>query len=225
MQITFAIQFPADEAYAEIRDVLADSLKAAIDFMEKNFQSLIIDQLIFGGKGWKALVDTPSWKWLNSPKGFAQMGFSSALEPLKLLTALRFSWKFQPEFRFNKSAGSMYVGFKFQWANIDALRKATIHPAAGQLNLPADRSWFDWIYSGIALQEVNYHFKKTGPRKGVRSSIIAGAEAGLMKKGGLWQVTPRFRLDLDALLARNEDKIAKTIETFIQAVVTDEVAK
>ena len=67
----------------------------------------------------------------------------------------------------------------------------------------------------MPLREEGFKFKKTGPSPGVRSSSIAGAEAGRMVKGGFWEVSPRFRIDLDKLWYRNEAKIARTIENYI----------
>lgn len=205
-----------------LRDILAKYMKIASIYIANNFQSIIIDPLILGGKGWKPFVETQSWKWLNSPRGYAQMGFSNALEPLKLLNALRSSWKVHPVYQIGEST---YVGFTFSLFNIDEIRRQTIHPNAGELKLPSGRSWFDWVYDGIALIESGYHFKKTGPKKGARSSLIAGSEAGLMKTGGLWQVTPRFRVDLDGLIKKNEDKITRTIQYFMQLIVSQESRK
>jgi len=211
-----------DVAIPELRMVLAESIENAIDSVIANFQSLIVDQLIYGGKGWKAIIETSSWRWINSPKGYGQLGFSSPTEPLKLLNALRYSWSAKKVVHINAASESVYIGINFKFAELDKLRKATIHPAAGHGKLPANQSWFDWVYSGIAMQEEGFHFRKTGPAKGSRSSAIAGADAGLMKPGGLWQVTPRFRLDLDKLIDQNADKINNTIQNWMQDSMAEE---
>lgn len=221
--IEFAILFDNDAAFAEIRNAMAEAFNAGADFLVQHFKTLIVDPLILGGKGWKALIDTPSWRWINSPKGYGQLGFTSSLEPLKLLTVLRNSFSVKKVFNFNKRSDSIRVGFEFNMANLSDIRKATIHPAAGQLNLPADRSWFDWVFAGQPLKEFNYHFKKTGPRRGSRSSGIAGVEAGLMAPGGFWEVAPRFRIDIEKLFERNENKITRTIEDFMQDVIAEKL--
>ncbi len=219
--VKIALTIDENKAIPHLTEILVEVIEAGVDFVVKNFQVLIIDGLIFGGKGWQGLVDTPAWKWINSTKGYGQLGFSNPLEPLNLLNALRKSWTVHKVKQVNMS-GSIQIGFSFTFGDITALRQATIHPAAGYGKLPADRSWFDWVYSGLVLQEVNYHFTKTGPTKGSRSSVIAGKDAGLMKPGGLWQVTPRFRIDFDRLITHNEEKMTSVIQHFIQAAMAEE---
>ena len=204
-KIKISLDININEAEADIARVLAISIDRAMRFMAKNFQTIIIDPLILGGQGWKPFINTASWKWLNSPKGYAQMGFSSGTTPLRLLNILRKSWTAKAVSR--KTGKGLSIGFFFNWADLSEVFKATIHPSAGQLNLPAGQSWFEWVYAGAPLREEGFHFKKTGPSPGVRSSSIAGAEAGRMVQGGFWEVTPRFRVDLDKLWLRNEKKI------------------
>jgi hypothetical protein len=219
MAINMGIKFDVPRALGEMRGILASAISDAFDFVVKDFKGLIVDNLVSGGRGWYGLVDTQTWKWINSPKGFAQLGFSSTHEPMKLLMALKSSFYVKKEYRLNKSSDSMYIGLAYGWANLKYLHDETIHSAAGKLNLPSDQSWFDWLYAGAPEEEAGYHFKKTGPRKGVRSSVIAGAEAGLMKTGGLWKVSPGFRLDLDRLFEKNEDRITKVIIDTVQALI------
>ena len=222
-EIEINLKIDENLAIPHLMDILSKYIVKGVDFIEKNFQSIIIDPLIFGGKGWKSFVDTSSWKWINSPKGLGQLGFTNPLEPLKLLNILRSSWKVHKIVTTNVTTGGItLIGFNFSLFNLEEIKKHTIHPAAGKLNLPSNRSWFEWIYAGIALKETGYHFRKTGPTRGSRSSSIAGGEAGLMKKGGLWQVSPRFRLDIDKLIEQNEDKITRTIQFYIQQVVAEQ---
>lgn len=206
----------------ELRVALGKPLINAANFVVDNFQNIIINPIVMGGKGWKALVQTSSWKWMNSTKGFGELGFSNVMEPWKLIHAILASWECKPIIKFDPNNENVAIGFYFKFADIDKLRKATTHPAAGQLNLPSDASWFDWVYKGIALTENGFHFRRTGPTRGSRSSVIAGPDAGLMKKGGLWQVTPRFKLDLDRLIEMNEDKIAITIQYWMQEFLAGE---
>lgn len=219
MQVSFKIDVPY--AVMEFRDLLADGIRLGFRFVAKNFKTLIIDRLLYGGKGWKSLQETAGWKWMNSPKGFAQLGFSNPLEPLRLLVVLSQSFYVKEEWRFNKQSGSVYIGFKFGWANLGEIISKTIHPAAGTLGLAADRSWFEWMYAGKPISEKRVDFKKTGPGRGVRSSAIAGGEAGIMKPGSGWEVPPSFRIDLEKLFVRNEDRINKVIRDTVQDMVTD----
>lgn len=210
-------------AEKDIAIALSIAIDRAFRKLVADFQDTIIDRLVFGGPGWKALTSTAAWKWLNSPKGYAQLGFSSPASPLTLLNILRKSWNAKVV---SKKAGpSLNVGITFNWANLEEIYRSTIHPSAGKLNLPAGRSWFEWVYAGLPLKEEGFHFKKTGPSPGVRSSSIAGNEAGRMAVGGMWQVSPRFRIDLDQLWAKNEKKIVKTIEKYIGDAIATEVAR
>jgi hypothetical protein len=218
------MQFNIDsipQAEAEIAKILAVAIDKAFRNLVADFKDVIINRLLFGGKGWKPLVNTAAWKWLNSPKGYAQLGFTSPATPLKLLVILSKSWNAKVVSR--KSGPSINVGIQFNWANLEDIFRATIHPSAGKLNLPAGRSWFEWVYAGLPLQEEGFKFKKTGPSPGVRSSSIAGAEAGRMVAGGMWQVSPRFRVDLEKLWERNNKKITRTIEDYISGEIAREV--
>lgn len=211
------------QAEADIGSVLAIAIDRAFRNLTKDFQDVIIDRLVFGGTGWKPITNTAAWKWINSPKGYAQLGFSSPASPLTLLNILRKSWNAKVV---SKKAGpSLNIGVEFNWANLEEVYRATTHPHAGQLGLPAGRSWFEWVYAGLPLKEEGFKFKKTGPSPGVRSSSIAGAEAGRMIQGGFWQVTPRFRIDLDKLWERNEKKIVKTIENYVANEIATEARK
>jgi len=207
----------------EIASILADSIDKAFKKLSQNFQDLIIDPLILGGGGWKPLIKTAAYKWLTSPKGYAELGFTNALTPLVLLSALRKSWDIKVISR--RTGKTINTGVVFNWANLEEIYRATEHPAAGKQGLPSGRSWFEWLYAGLPLKEDGFHFKKTGPAPGVRSSSIAGADAGRMVAGGFWQVKPRFRVDLDKLWSRNEKKITRVIENYISNQITLEVGK
>jgi len=220
-ELEVGLHIDVKEAERELRWVLGDMLIEAVDFVVTHFKTIIIEPLILGGKGWKPFVQTSSWRWINSPKGYGQLGFSNAAEPNKLLHAILASWEVKKVVRFNPNSENMYIGLIFRFADLGKLRQATIHPAAGRGKLPSDASWFDWIYKGVAMPESGFHFRRTGPIKGSRSSAIAGPEAGLMKPGGFWQVTPRFRFDLDRLIEVNENKIAITIQHWLQTRIAE----
>lgn len=218
------IEFKLDslqEAEIDIGQTLTIGIDKAMKFIKNNFQTLIIDGLILGGAGWKPFVNTAAWKWLNSTKGYGQLGFFNPAEPIKLLNILRKSW----EVTLVKGTSGLNTGIRFNWADIAQIKTKTIHPSAGELRMPSGRSWFEWLYAGKPLKEEGYSFKRTGPMEGVRSSAIAGPDAGRMVKGGFWEVSPRYRVDLDGLWIRNEKKIIRTLETFIQDIVAAEVSK
>jgi len=220
--IEIGIYIDEKVAIPHLRSILANSLIKAVDFVVANFKTMIIEPMVLGGKGWKPLIQTSSWRWINSPKGYGQLGFSSPFEPKKLLDAVLNSWEAKRVVSINPGSESMYIGLNFKFADIAKLRQATMHPAAGRGKLPSDTSWFDWVYAGKPLSVDGFHFRKTGPIKGSRSSAIAGPDAGLMKPGGMWQITPRFRLDLDRLIEINENKIASTIQHWMQEVLAQE---
>lgn len=222
ISIAFVID-SMNQAEKDIANTLSIAIDSAFRRLAADFQDVIIDNLVFGGPGWKPIVKTAAWKWINSAKGYAQLGFSSPATPLRLLKILRKSWNVKVVSK--KKGPSLNVGIKFNWANLEDIYRATIHPHAGQLGLPTGRSWFEWVYAGLPLREEGFKFKKTGPSPGVRSSSIAGGEAGRMVPGGMWQVTPRFRIDLDQLWAKNEKKITKTIEKYIGDAIATEVSR
>ena len=222
IKIAFVIP-DMNAAEAQIAALLSDVLKDAFQDLVKDFGPLIIDPLLFGGPGWKPLIKTAAWKWLTSPKGYAQLGFYSALVPFTLLTILRKSWTATMTTSATKQGAS--YGINFAWANIDEIYRNTVHPSAGKGQLRGGFSWFEWVYAGLPLREEGFKFKKTGPAPGVRSSSIAGAEAGRMVEGGFWEVSPRFRVDIDNLWERNEKKIEKTIETYLSNHVAGGVKK
>jgi hypothetical protein len=222
-EIQVGFKFSVPEAVAEIRAILSTAIENAFIFIERNFQVLIVDRLLYGGKGWSPLIETAGWKWINSPRGLAQLGFTNSLEPYNLLSAIGSSMMLTRVTRLNKASDSVYIGLVFKIGRLEDIYRNTIHPAAGTLKLPSDRSWFQWVYSGKALKEKNVKFTRTGPSKGVRSSAIAGAEAGKMTKGTFWEVPPKFRIDLDKLIDRNRDKMTNVITKTIQEIVTREL--
>lgn len=207
------------EALAEIKSIMKEAVDHAFKKLVDNFESIIITPLIFGGKGWYGIVNTQAWKWINSPQGYGQLGFSSPGTPYQLITAYLKSWEVS------------YVdgGLKFNFGDIEKIRAMTKHPYAGKGNLPSDRTWFDWIYDGQHRVTEPAKFRRTGPRKGVRSSKIAGQSAGRMikykKPGSLWKVKPIFKLDMDYFLDRNRNKIISTIEKFIAAEISEYIGK
>jgi hypothetical protein len=210
-EIEMKINLDEGNAFPQMKKILSDALFYAFRYLRIHFEKLIMTPMVLGGKGWRSVEDTASWRWINSPEGFGQLGFTDATQPLGLLIHLLSSWK--ADVNATLGGGSFKVGVDFGIFDIDDLIAKTPHPAAGTGNLPSSRSWFEWVYKGIALQEPA-KFVKTGPRPGARSSAIAGSDAGIMhpKSTGLWQVPPRFRLDLEALVDRNQDKIITTIE-------------
>lgn len=188
-------------------------IKRGFKFINDNFDALIVFPLIIGGKGWRGYMDTASWKWLNSPQGWAQLGFTQTTEPFKLIVAMKRSWSCRAFGAPKAVAKNNAIGIEFKLWSLSELLTATQHPAAGKLNMPANRSWFEWIYKGMAVAEPA-SFQKTGPMPAVRSSKIAGGFAGRMttKDGaGFWQVPPKFRADFDKLLDQNRKKIENTI--------------
>lgn len=201
------------EAERHLAELLGEAMDDTFKSLVREFGSIIIDPLLFGGPGWKPFIKTAAWKWINSPRGYAQLGFSSTIAPFTLISALRRSWSAKAISR--RSAANFTYGIEFSWANIEDIYRATVHPAAGKGGLRTGFSWFEWVYAGLPMREEGFKFKKTGPAPGVRSSSIAGAEAGRMTTGGFWEVPPRFRVDIDKLWERNERKISMTIEKYI----------
>jgi len=223
-EVTFKLNFDSSTNLEAIAKALHSSMIDAFKYLVDNFQEIIVEPLIRGGKGWKPLVDTAGWKWINSPRGYAQLGFSNPLTPLVLLSALKKSFTARLVQQRSGTGGRVRIGIYFKWADIQDLYKKTIHPAAGKLGMPANRSWFQWVYAGEPLREGGVSFKRTGPAPGVRSSIIAGAEAGRMvRSSGFWEVKPRFRLDIDKLWQRNHKKITNTIRKVIQDKISEGV--
>ena len=121
-------------AESEIASVLNSAIMDAFRDLAKDFQDVIIDPLVLGGKGWKPLVNTAAWKWLNSPRAFGQLGFTNALTPLRLLNVLRQSWTANMTRTGTKQ--NSQIGITFNWANLEQIYRATEHPAAGKLGMP-----------------------------------------------------------------------------------------
>lgn len=197
----------------DMKKALAKAIRFGMLEFKAHFEDLVMVPLVFGGSGWKSVEQTAAWKWINSPAGWGQLGFFDSREPLKLLTTMFRSYRVRVT---GNTGASPKLRLEMDFFDIDMMRRATIHPAAGNLGLPGDRSWFDWVYSAQPLSEPA-KFVKTGPTPGSRSSAIAGGSAGLMadKGNGLWTVPPRYRLDLEALVKRNEGKIVRVMENTI----------
>lgn len=225
ISIEFNLKFNEAKAIPEIRAWIARGMWYGLKKFEKNFETLVMTPLCFGGPGWKSVEQYGAWKWINSPAGMGQLGFTDAGQPLKLLVAMFRSYEVNVTGK-PGTGGNFKLSLNMKFFDADKLAAATPHPAAGKdsaPNLDADRSWFDWVFKGRALSEPA-KFVKTGPKSGARSSAIAGGEAGLMTEyndGGLWQVPPRFRLDLEKIVLDNQDKIIRVMED----VVTTEMIR
>lgn len=210
--ITMNIKFNEQKAIPELRAWIARGMWYGLKFFEKHFEQLVMTPMILGGPGWRSIEQTAGWKWIISSKGFGQLGFADRGEPYKLLVLLLNSYEVAVKGK-PGTGGNFNIRLQWNFFDLDKLSAGTIHPAAGKLGLASDRSWFDWVYKGRAISEPA-KFTKTGPRRGVRSSLTAGSDAGMMtRKGqGLWQVPPRFRLDLEGLIKANEKKILRVLE-------------
>jgi len=199
----------------EIRQLTADAIWRGMNYIRWNFQTLIMHGLIYGGPGWYSLEQLPSWRWINSQEGFAQLGFVTGNEPIALLNEMYESFEVKTIGGPNVTRTSGKLGLLMKFFDIDRLAAATRHPAAGQGNLDANRSWFDWVWRGRAITEPA-QFVRVKPNNPLpRSNLIAGTAKGIMTKyntGGLWVVPPKFRLDLNKLIERNEQKIILTLE-------------
>lgn len=209
-EIKLNLSFDVEDFEQQITTIVQGGIQYAFKNLEKDFYHEIIFPLIYGGPGWYGIVDTPTWRWITSETGVAQLGFSNGLEYRKLLKAYEKSW-------YMNTVGSNAIDFGF--GDIEKIRSMTRHPNAGRGHLPADRSWFDWIYEGVHFKTEPAKFRRTGSKKGVRSSSAAGPFAGRMikyrKPGSLWSVPPRYRLDMDKFIEKNADKIQRTIDEYI----------
>lgn len=212
ISITISFKLNEQKAIPQLRAWIARGLWYGLKKFERDFELLVMTPLILGSPGWKSLEQYGSWKWINSPAGFGQLGFSDRGEPLKLLILLMQSYEVKVSGK-PGTGGRFDLRLNMKFFDTDKIRANTIHPHAGDLGLPGDRSWFDWVLKGRALTEPA-NFVKTGPTQGSRSSKIAGSQAGLMKdKGtGLWSVPPKYRLDLVKLIEDNEDKIIHVLQ-------------
>lgn len=214
----------------QIRPHIEFAIGKAFRYITARFKDVIVGNLISGGSGWKPLINGHAWKWINSPKGYAALGFSDAAQPLVLLGVLKHSFKVSSRLNtvragiVSNRTANIDVSLDFSLFDIQEIKSKTIHPHAGQGRLKPDFSWFSWVYEGKPKGE-RKQFVRTGPRKGARSSAIAGAMAGVMTSGGTWEVPPLYRIDLKNLVARNEPKITSTIKNVTTIIVKRELAK
>lgn len=217
--VKFKLSVPERSLEKQANEVVMEAVKFALTLIKKNFEVIIINPLLYGGKGWYGIVNTQTWKWLGTPAAWGQLGFTNPAERYKLLKAYKTSWTVKTTITNKKAV------LDFNFGDEILLRKATIHPAAGTRNLPKSRSWLDWLYEGIHFTKEKAKFKKTGPRKGVRSSKIAGPYAGRMikfrKEGSMWEVKPKWRLDMDYFMQRNSGKIQSELEKFMTIFMQD----
>lgn len=202
----------------QVTHILRDIINDATDYIIANFQSLVIDRLVYGGQGWYGIVNTPMWDYVSSKEGAGEIGFTSHLQKYTLLVAYLDSWKIK----------KMRGGFEFMFGDISAIRRATKHPAAGIGKLPSNRSWFDWLcINEFYVEKEPAAFLKTGKR-GARSFKVAGSEAGIMKSFNFfkrhkvsltekhisrksWRPPTKAIFSPDRLLNRNKVKIISTI--------------
>lgn len=215
MEIEMSIKFAKQNIFVpELRQIVADAMWRGFNFIRTNFESLIMKGMIFGGAGWYSVEQLPAWKWLNSQEGFAQLGFTDSSEPIKLLLALVNSFEVNTIGRPVVRRQSVNMGLEMKFFDINQIAAKTIHPAAGTGNLDSNRSWFDWVYRGLAVTEPADFTKVRSTSNAPRSSAIAGSAKGIMKNygTGLWSVPPRFRLDLNRLISKNEKKITSVLE-------------
>jgi len=192
-----------------------------MQYFKDNFETLVMAPLVLGGRGWKSVESSPSWKWINSSTGLGQLGLTDANTPLKLLFYMLKSFEVNITGKPGVGKrGKLKLRMTMKLFNVTEMRKRTLHPAAGQGNLDPNRSWFDWVWKGKAISEPA-KFVRTGQKnKSPRSYAIAGSDAGLMNTksgGGFWSVPPRYRLDFEKLLKQNENTIIRTMN---DAIVT-----
>lgn len=162
----------------QVSRIIGDIMEEATVYIMTNFQSLVIDRLVYGGQGWYGIVNTPMWDYVSSKRGAGEIGFTSHLQKYSLLVAYLDSWQIK------KIRGG---GFEFMFGDITVIRRATKHPAAGIGKLPSNRSWFDWLcINEFYVEKEPAAFLKTG-KKGARSYKVAGSEAGIMKKFGFFK--------------------------------------
>lgn len=187
---------------------LLTAARLAAPSIKQDFYLNIVFPLIWGGQGWYGIHDTPTWAWLNSEDGYAQMGFTNRGEPISLLNSYLTAWECDvlPD-------GSISWSF----GDTEKLIKGTIHPAAGKGNLSSTRSWFEWL-EGLSepakfTRAIDKRRANDVPGKRGRAGGIAGDKAGIMTKykKGLWAVPDRFQLDIDTLLSKNERKIEREL--------------
>lgn len=211
------LEFDIQGVEYQMQQLVREGIKFAFADIKDNFFVDIIYPLIYGGRGWYGIKDTPCWQWINSRKGIAQLGFSSNLEPKKLIEVYRRAWEVTPI--------ENGMGLSFSFGDIQQIRHALIHPQAGKLNLPSDRSWFDWIYEGQYFRTEPAKFIQLGSGKGIRSSNAAGQYAGKMsnykKANAKWSVPKRYRLNIDYLLDRNKEKLRASLENTISIAIND----
>lgn len=217
--IKIKLDYDLGDAVIQIEKLVREAIKNSMSMLKQYFYEFVIFPMVNGGAGWYSIKDTQFWKWVNSKRGYAVLGLTSTKDPYKLIAAYNTSWEF------NLTEDGM--GFTMGFGDVEKLRTATRHPAAGKKHLPADRSWFDWMYQGTHFRksEPAKFIKENSKNKGVRSRFIAGEESGLMvkykKEGAEWHVPPRFLLDMDYFLERNRGKIQRTIENFITLTVDE----
>lgn len=221
IEVTMSLKMDDALAIDSIKRAVGKGIAIGAREFRDNFDKQVMTPLILGGPGWYSLEQTPSWKWINSEAGFGQLGFSDSSEPLKLLTAMLSSYEVQVHTKIGKQIN---IRIQMKFFDIERLTDLTRHPAAGEHSAPnmdPNRSWLDWVLKGKALSEPA-KFVQTGPAPKVRSSAIAGSKAGLMKNygKGLWEVPPRYRLDLKTLVERNEKKIVGLLEKTLAKAVS-----
>lgn len=207
------IEFDINQWALDVEDIMREGVKYAFNELHGAFRDIIIMPLIYGGPGWHAITNTMAWKWINSQQGYGELGFAKTTEPRKLLKAYESAWNVSLDL--NQNGGAI----KFNFGDVEMLRSATRHPKAGRGHMKSDRSWLDWIYEGVHFATEPAKFRRTGSKKGIVSSNIAGPFAGRMikyrKEGSLWSVKPLYRLDMDKFLDKNRDKLQSTIENFL----------
>jgi len=178
-----------------------------------------------GGQGvnFNAFTSTSLWSYLQTPQAWGELGFPS-LSPLDdLKDALRQSMKVYA------AKGILTI----KLVNMKLVGQLTPHPAAGAGQLPAGLSWFvDWVIKGSPVR--GYHFAQDATeglsqrsggaafrsvREHARSFPIAGQEAGLMIKNGMWSFPPKFRSAVDDWLQSNLSNIKKLSENAIKIAI------
>lgn len=184
--------------------------------LQKKLPRLLVD----GGGGFRGFTSTSLWQFLGTQKAWGELGFPNTQPLYDLVDALIDSI-------IVKSTKGKSAKLVLQFVDMKMIAKFTEHPAAGQGQLRPGLSWFvDWVIKGKPVS--GYRFKQESiSKKGAarslselaRSAPIAGPEAGIMVKKGMWDFPPIFRSALDDWLIANMPSIKKLVYATLKKTI------